>query len=99
MEFIRKLPCITCHSAPRSQAAHIRYGNDGGAGMKPSDCYVVPMCAKCHYVQHQDGELTFWYPFGGYERANVYAKKLYENTGDKLEAISNIVEFRKCYTS
>ena len=43
----------------RNQAAHVRIGTDGGAGMKPSDRYTVPLCVVCHARQHK-GELSFW---------------------------------------
>ncbi len=64
LAFIRLLPCVACgHSAP-SEAAHVRCGTDGGAALKPSDRYAVPLCTWCHtlgpYAQHVIGELTFW---------------------------------------
>jgi len=46
--------------AAPSEAAHVRSGSDGAAGMKPSDRYSVPLCSSCHALQHQFGELTFW---------------------------------------
>ena len=44
----------------RIEAAHVRMGTDGGMGVKPSDCYVVPLCAYHHRRQHQIGEEIFW---------------------------------------
>ena len=29
-------------------------------GMKPGDCYALPLCTVCHAKQHRVGELTFW---------------------------------------
>jgi hypothetical protein len=60
LNFIRSLPCCTCGCAPRSEAAHIRAGTDGGIGMKPSDRHTVPMCTECHRHQHTIGELAYW---------------------------------------
>ena len=58
--FIRQLPCVVCGAAPPSEAAHVRSGSDGGAGMKPADRYCVSLCSGCHALQHQFGEQTFW---------------------------------------
>src|SRR6478735_5564014 len=58
--FIRQLPCVACGQAPPSEAAHMRSGSDGGAGMKPSDRFSLPLCTECHALQHQFGELRFW---------------------------------------
>jgi hypothetical protein len=60
LAFIRQLPCVACDQAPPSEAAHIRSGSDGGAGMKPSDRFSLPLCTECHALQHQFGELRFW---------------------------------------
>ena len=59
LAFIRQLPCVACGAAAPSEAAHVRSGSDGAAGMKPSDRYSVPLCSSCHALQHQFGELTF----------------------------------------
>jgi hypothetical protein len=60
LAFVRQLPCVACGKAAPSEAAHVRSGSDGGAGMKPSDRYSVSLCASCHALQHEFGELTFW---------------------------------------
>lgn len=41
------------------EAAHTRVGTDGGTSLKPSDCWVVPLCAKAHAEQHRIGERSF----------------------------------------
>jgi hypothetical protein len=60
LAFVRQLPCVACGKAAPSEAAHVRSGSDGGAGMKPSDRYSVSLCTSCHALQHEFGELTFW---------------------------------------
>jgi hypothetical protein len=60
LSFIRQLACVVCGKAAPSEAAHVRSGSNGGAGMKPADRYIVPLCSDCHSLQHQFGELTFW---------------------------------------
>lgn len=46
------------------EAAHVRNGTDGGMGVKPSDCYAVPLCSEHHRKQHERGETTFWKEHG-----------------------------------
>lgn len=41
------------------EAAHVRRGTDGGIGMKPSDCYALPLCSSHHAEQHRIGEQSF----------------------------------------
>lgn len=94
LAFIRTLPCVTCGNRP-SQAAHIRKNGDGGVGVKPSDNRAVPLCPSCHYIQHQIGELRFWFPWSGYEAAIVLAKRLHALSGDEMHALLEIVSFRR----
>src|SRR5215469_9157846 len=60
LAFVRQLPCVVCGKAAPSEAAHVRSGLDGAAGLKPSDRYSLSLCSDCHALQHQFGELTFW---------------------------------------
>lgn len=88
LAFIRTLPCIRTGRLG-VDAAHIRKGTDGGIGIKPSDCWVVPLCSEQHRRQHQIGELSF---FKNMEAVRALALELYEHTGDKsycLELINN----------
>lgn len=41
------------------QAAHVRSGTDGGAGVKPSDRWAIPLCLGAHAQQHAVGEPAF----------------------------------------
>ena len=43
----------------RVEACHVRTGTDGGTGVKPSDRYVIPLCAYHHSRQHNIGEAAF----------------------------------------
>jgi hypothetical protein len=66
---IAQLPCVVCHSVP-VHVAHIRYASaeDGaditGAGRKPDDWRVLPLCPRHHLhgpeAQHSMGERAFW---------------------------------------
>src|SRR5207302_10418369 len=60
LAFVRQFACVVCGKAAPSEAAHVRSGSDGGAGMKPSDRHCVSLCTSCHELQHRFGELTFW---------------------------------------
>ena len=70
LRFVRSQPCLLrgrpsvgrgfiheCYGP--IQAAHVRTGTDGGAGIKPSDCYTVPLCVNAHGYQHNVGEGAF----------------------------------------
>lgn len=91
-KFIASLPCAIC---PRTdvQAAHVRKGNGGGMGLKPSDEFCVPLCVEHHQVQGEMGEVNFWFPFGGYQEATKLALRLYELTGNHDAALKEIARF------
>lgn len=60
LDWVRDLPCAACGQSWRAcDPAHVRCGTDGGTGLKPSDCWVVPLCHDCHLEQHRVGERTF----------------------------------------
>ena len=96
--FIASLPCVVSLSND-VQAAHVRRGNICGIGMKPSDEFCLPLSVSEHAKQHKIGELKYWYPYGGYEKAAVLAKKLYAVTGNGKEAMKLIMEFRNAFHS
>lgn len=48
----------------RIEAMHVRYGNDGGAGIKPGDDHTIPGCTLAHRTQHDMGELSFQHRYG-----------------------------------
>ena len=48
----------------RIEAAHVRAGTDGGLGVKPSDCWTLPLCTSAHALQHQIGEAEFERRYG-----------------------------------
>jgi hypothetical protein len=72
---LHTLPCLTCGSWSRVEAAHIRLvshewtersGVRTGAGgaEKPSDMWCLPICATCHRegpeAEHLIGTRAFW---------------------------------------
>jgi len=57
LAFIRALPCLVCGA--ESEPHHWRKGADGGTGMKPSDCFALPLCHEHHMEAHRVGEATF----------------------------------------
>ena len=94
LDNIRTLPCCVCGNPPRSEAAHVRKGSNAGIGQKPHDNRVLPLCTKCHAEQHNVGELRFWYPFGGYEAAAVFANLLYNIRDSRKDMREEIVRFK-----
>ena len=41
------------------EAHHVREYTGGGAGLKPPDWWVVPLCSSAHRELHGGGHLTF----------------------------------------
>lgn len=52
-----------CRRVP-IECAHVRGGTDGGAGLKPSDKWVISLCAHHHREQHDVGEPRFEEKYG-----------------------------------
>ena len=64
LAFVRRHNCTCVEVDPTGcegeiEAAHVRRGTDGGVGMKPSDCYALPLCSSHHRDQHSIGEPSF----------------------------------------
>lgn len=53
------MPCVVTHRSP-CDPSHIRYGLEGGTGLKPSDDLVVPLSPELHRRSHRIGEVIFW---------------------------------------
>jgi hypothetical protein len=94
-EWIRSLPCIICLDNTASECCHIRYSEPKaakpitGLGIKPDDCWTLPMCNQHHRQQHEIGERTFW---NAYSIQPIYvALALYRVSGDH-EAGTQIIE-------
>lgn len=81
---LRLLPCARCADNQGSDAAHIRFSSathgkkNPGVGQKPNDRDALPLCRRCHTLQHEIGEAAFWKdcdPIG-------WARALYKVSGD-----------------
>lgn len=100
--WIRTLPCLVTGARKQVEAAHIRYGDaiagkpSTPKGEKPSDCWVVPLCAAEHRLnndsQHAMSEREYW------ERAGIdpvqVAQSLFLASGDDERAEVIIREAR-----
>ena len=65
LDWVRDLPCAACgQSWQPCDPAHVRRGTDGGAGLKPSDSWVIPLCSAHHREQHSIGEASFAAKYG-----------------------------------
>ena len=58
--WVRKHKCSVpgCDRLP-IECAHVRSGTDGGIALKPSDKWLVSLCAHHHEEQHRIGEAAF----------------------------------------
>lgn len=68
-KFIRSLQCCIaiCRSDSmglRTECAHVRHETDGGAGLRPSDWWTLPLCFFHHAEQHAIGEPAFEKRYG-----------------------------------
>jgi hypothetical protein len=63
--WVRRHHCCVpgCRQLP-IECAHVRSGTDGGTGLKPSDKWVISLCAFHHIEQHQIGEAGFERRYG-----------------------------------
>jgi len=64
LDWLREQPCLVTNRYGNSETetvdpAHFRWGTDGGASMKPSDCYATPLIHSEHLKQHR-GEVSYW---------------------------------------
>ena len=77
LQWIRGLECsVRLCRCNKIEAAHVRTGNDGGMGKKPSDWHTIPLCRDHHAEQHQIGEAGFEkkYKLSMNQIANMLAK-------------------------
>lgn len=65
LAYIRLLPCVITGKYG-CEAAHVRFGSavwnkpNTGKGVKPSDCWVLPLRPEIHADQHQHNEREWW---------------------------------------
>jgi len=78
LSWVRRHRCCVsgCLCLP-IEAAHVRKGTDGGTRLKPSDRWVVSLCALHHREQHSTGEQQFEhkYDFDLKTLANEFARR------------------------
>lgn len=59
--FMSKQPCIACGATDGTVVgAHLRWGNEGGMGLKPSDELMASLCRKCHADQEASPGPEWW---------------------------------------
>lgn len=90
LAWIRTLPCLVTGSTYEVEAAHVRYADPRfakpavGIGIKPSDSWVVPLCAVEHRTgkgaQHSMNERQYWRGKG--IDPVLVAAALWMNSGD-----------------
>jgi len=57
IKFVSELPCCACYIKNDTVVAHHLKGRgsplSGGAGIKASDIFTMPLCFECHGEMHQ----------------------------------------------
>jgi hypothetical protein len=100
LAFIRRLPSVVSGSWANIEAAHIRYTDpdyqkqNPGVGMKPDDCWCVPLTAAEHREQHAFGDEKGWWASKGIDPCLV-ALKLFARSGNDAAGEAIISEARK----
>ena len=65
LKFVSELPCSNCHLKDGTVVPHHLKGRfsplSGGAGIKASDIFVMPLCFECHDRATQMGVLSAEY--------------------------------------
>lgn len=61
LKWIRTQPCLFKKCFSPTEPHHIRKHTDGGVALKPSDCFVVPLCRKHHREWHDRHKPTAEY--------------------------------------
>ena len=59
LDSIQGSTCWAC-GAPGAIGAHMRWGNEGGTALKPSDDLVCPLCNDCHMKQEDNPGPEWW---------------------------------------
>jgi len=65
LKFVSEMPCANCHIKDGTVVAHHLKGRfsplSGGAGVKASDIFSMPLCYECHTKAHSgDTEVLDW---------------------------------------
>ena len=65
LKFVSELPCANCHLKDGTVVPHHLKGRfsplSGGAGIKASDIFVMPLSFECHAKAHNgDREVLDW---------------------------------------
>lgn len=60
LSFVRSRPCLITGRTDDTVAHHVRLGQGGGMGIKPSDYRTLPLHPLQHSRLHNIGEKTFW---------------------------------------
>lgn len=90
LALVRRCPCIVTGITVGVEAAHIRMSARGGGkvnpgiGQKPSDRWVLPLCADAHREQHSGREQDFW------DRHDIDPLRTAERLYDLSEALRGL---------
>ncbi len=61
LSFVRQRPCLVTGAIDNVVAHHVRLGQSGGMGIKPSDYRTLPLTSIQHRLLHDQGEKSYWY--------------------------------------
>jgi len=83
LKHIRSFACLIC-GREGEHAHHLRHAEQQGWGIKNSDEFAVPLCAKHHMDCHTTGNESLWWALHGID-ALSWATLTYEEFNNNLD--------------
>ena len=78
VEFVKHLVCSVCGATP-CENAHTK---SGGMGRKADYTTIIPLCRKCHRIQHAKGWQAFGFNAVDLERLAAFIQALWVRRDD-----------------
>ena len=85
LRHVAEQPCLVCGRQP-SQAHHLRHAQPRALGLKPSDEWVVPLCATHHRALHDFGDERRWWKAKGIDALKEAGRLWSLRRGNKQSA-------------
>ena len=65
LALVRSRDCLVCERPSPSVAHHLRFAQEHGLGQKVDDSLTVPLCVRCHFSLHEQGNEKNWWDCKG----------------------------------
>jgi len=98
LRFIRRQICLVEGNDYNVVAHHVRLGQNGGMGLKPSDYRTIPLFTRRHIELHNTGERSFYKKYGIDEKLAIiccltsYICHKLPTTNKTIELLEKLIE-------